>query len=205
MLYYCPGHMSFAPHVILNEIGLPFERRCLSIKSGDTAQAEFRAINPKGKVPVLKTAEGILTESSAILMYLALRYPGEHLLPDAAVGKAQVVEWLNWLSSMLPASIALRLHPYRFTDERSAWAGIQARGQAECEHFYQLVEQKLQQKTWAVSERFTVVDPMLMIFYRWGDLLGLDMSAFPCWQRHTENMRKRPAVLKTLATEEITI
>lgn len=63
-LFYCPGHLSFAPHVILRELGEPFELALVSIKDGATQSAEFRQLNPKGKVPVLHTGDDVLTESS---------------------------------------------------------------------------------------------------------------------------------------------
>lgn len=205
MLYYCPGHLSFAPHVILNEIGKPFQLQCLSIKNGDTMQDHFLQINPKGKVPVLRTPQGVLTETAAILIYLALSHPQQQLLPNDIAERAMAIEWLNWLSSMMPSSIALRLHPYRFTDEEPAWPGIRLRGLQKCEEFYQQIELRMQQKTWALGERFSVVDPVLMIFYRWGSLLDLDMGNFPFWRRHTALMRLRPAVIATLVTENIVI
>lgn len=80
-LFYCPGHLSFAPHVILRELGEPFELALVSIKDGATQSAEFRQLNPKGKVPVLHTGDEVLTESSAILLYLALRFPQARLVP----------------------------------------------------------------------------------------------------------------------------
>lgn len=202
-LYYCPGHLSFAPHVLLNEIGQPFELQCVSIKNGETRQVAFRELNPKGKVPVLATPHGILTEASAILVWLALTWPECRLLPATPFERAQAIEWLNWLSSMMPASIALRLHPHRVTDEENAWQGIRRHGLQECEQLYRQIENRLRDKTWAVGGAFSIVDPAVMIFFRWGTLLGLDMSQFPHWRQHTENMLRRPAVLKTLSTEQI--
>lgn len=204
-LLYCPGHLSFAPHVVLNEIGQPFKLECLSIKNGDTQQEAFRRINPKGKVPVLLTPEGVLTEASAILFYLALSFPEQQLLPKCVEQQALAIEWLNWLSSMMPASIAPRLHPYRFTDEEQAWPAIRQRGLQACEQFYQQIEQRLSRSRWAMGDGYSIVDPVLMIFYRWGSLLGLDMTRFNYWQQHTAQMRQRPAVIKTLSTENIEI
>jgi glutathione S-transferase len=204
-LYYCPGHLSFAPHVVLNELGKPFELARLSIKAGDTQRESFRKLNPKGKVPVLITENEILTESSAILLYLALSHPESGLLPPTPVGAARAIEWLNWLSCMLTGVIALNFHPSRFTDEVESFNGIKARGRLEVIKVFEQINHRLAENQWALKEGYSIVDPVVLIYFRWGTLLELDMNQFSHWAAHTQCMLQRPAVQKALATEEIVI
>jgi glutathione S-transferase len=106
-LYYSPGACSLAPHIVLEEIGKPFELQLVSTSSGATRSLDYLKINPKGRVPVLVTNGTILTESPAILLYLALSNPDSHLLPNDPESIARSVEWLNWLSGTVHA-VAIR-------------------------------------------------------------------------------------------------
>ncbi len=204
-LYYCPGHLSFAPHVILNELGKPFELLGLSLKNGDNKLDEFKKINPKGKVPVLITDNEILTESSAILLYLAMSYPESRLLPSTTEGVAKTVEWLNWLSCSLTGVLSLNFHPSRFTEDGKAYEGIRSKGRIETIEVFNQINNRLENRTWALKEEYSIVDPVLFIYFKWGNLLNLDMTQYNHWVAHVERMLLRPAVQKTLSTEGISI
>ncbi|RXV73374.1 glutathione S-transferase family protein [Burkholderia stabilis] len=204
-LFYCPGHLSFAPHVILRELGEPFELALVSIKDGATQSPEFRRLNPKGKVPVLHTGGDVLTESSAILLYLGMRFPEARLLPDTAMGVARAVEWMNWLASVLPGTVALNFHPSRFSDDAAAHDGIRAKGRAGILAAYAQIDERLAARDWALGEHYSIVDPMLLIFFKWGNMLKLDMRGFAHWAAHTERMLRRPAVATALSVEQISV
>ncbi|KVS69729.1 glutathione S-transferase family protein [Burkholderia cepacia] len=204
-LFYCPGHLSFAPHVILRELGEPFKLALVSIKDGATQSAEFRQLNPKGKVPVLHTGDEVLTESSAILLYLALRFPLARLVPDTPMGLARAVEWMNWLASVLPGTVALNFHPSRFSEDPTAHDGIRAKGRAGIVAAYAQIDERLAARDWALGDHYSIVDPMLLIFFKWGNMLKLDMRGFEHWAAHTERMLRRPAVATALSVEQISI
>jgi len=204
-LYYCPGHFSFPPHVILNEIGLPFEAIHMSIKDGATRTPDFIRLNPKGKIPVLDTGSEILTECSAILCYLAFSYPDRKLIPSSPMGIARTIEWTNWMSGIIASSHAQSLHPYRFTDEGHAHDGIRKKGSESLQLAYSQINDKLEGCEWAVADGYSIVDPTLLIFFKWGHLTNMDMSQFKNWETHTKRMEQRPAVQKTLASEGISV
>jgi glutathione S-transferase len=204
-LYYCPGHLSFAPHVILNEIGEPFETVSVSIKSGATQSDTFRRLNPKGKVPVLDTGSQILTESSAIMCYLALLAPERALLPPSPLGIARAIEWTNWLCTVLASVISQTFHPQRFSDDADSLPGIKKRGLANVWETFSRIDDMLNTREWALEEAYSIVDPMLLIFYRWGNLLHLNMRRLSYWSAHTNRMEQRPAVQATLKAEGISI
>ncbi|HEM7801054.1 glutathione S-transferase N-terminal domain-containing protein [Burkholderia cenocepacia] len=205
ILFYCPGHLSFAPHVILRELGEPFDLALVSIKDGATQSAEFRQLNPKGKVPVLHTGDEVLTESSAILLYLALRFPHAQLVPATAMGIARAVEWMNWLASVLPGTVALNFHPSRFSDDAAAHNGIREKGRTGILAAYAQIEERLVGRDWALGAHYSIVDPMLLIFFKWGNMLKLDMRGFAHWAAHTERMLRRPAVTTALSVEQISV
>jgi len=204
-LFFCPGHLSFAPHVILNEIGAAFEPVHVSIKDGATQSAEFKRINPKGKVPVLAADGEIVTESAAIMYYLALRHPDRRLVPDTPLGMSRTIEWTNWLAGILASAVGQNTHPARYSAEDGAHAGIRDKGRENLLAAYAQINDKLAGRAWALDEGYSIVDPMLLIFFRWGNVLALDMRQFSHWCAHVRRMEQRPAVQATLATEGISI
>ena len=115
-LYFAPGSSSMAVHIALHEIGIPFESRPMSFKTGMRAP-EFLALNPEGKVPVLLIDGRPLTEVAAILFYLAKRFPDAELLPhDDLEAEAQALSWMSFIASTL--------HPARQRGLDYAKAGL---------------------------------------------------------------------------------
>src|SRR5712675_2658192 len=105
-LYFAPGSSSFAVHIALHEIGVPFEGRPMSFKKDDMRSPAYLALNPEGKVPTLVVDGRPLTEVAAILYYLAKRFPDAELLPrDDIEADAQALSWMSF--------IACTLHPAR--------------------------------------------------------------------------------------------
>ncbi|MBV8650182.1 MAG: glutathione S-transferase N-terminal domain-containing protein, partial [Alphaproteobacteria bacterium] len=108
-LYYSPGACSMAAHIVLEEIGEPYETELISssgAREGKMTQtAAWKAVNPKGRVPALSGvpgriggADNLLTELHAILFYLARTHPAAKLLPEDPAGEARCIEWMNWLA-----------------------------------------------------------------------------------------------------------
>ncbi|NIE57323.1 MULTISPECIES: glutathione S-transferase N-terminal domain-containing protein [unclassified Burkholderia] len=204
-LYYCPGHMSFAPHVVLRELGVPFEAIQVSIKEGETQSTEFRRINPKGKIPVLDTGTEILTESSAIMYYLALAHPECKLVPATPMGASRAIEWTNWLSTILAGPISQHIRPERFTDEEAGRPGVKDKGTENILAAYAAIDERLTGCEWALPDGYSIVDPALLIFFKWGNQLKLDMGQYGHWCAHAKRMEARPAVAATIRAENISI
>lgn len=203
--YFSPGAVSFAPHVILNEVGEPFESVSVSIKDGSTRSAEFLRLNPKGRVPVLDTGREVLTESAAIMYYLALAYPARRLIPSTPLGFARTVEWTNWLSTVHAWAVAQNLRPERFIDDVSAHPSIKRKGFENLGELYAQIDSKLQEAEWAVPDGYSIADANLLIFFKWGNVLGLDMRRYEHWCAHTRRMEQRPAVQAVLQAEQSTV
>src|SRR5262245_24544497 len=106
-LYFAPGTSSFAVHIALNEVGVPFQSRPLSFDKKEQRSPEYLKINPEGKVPTLLIDGRPLTEVAAILFYLARAYPKADLLPtNDPEAEAQAISWMSFIASTLhPARI----------------------------------------------------------------------------------------------------
>lgn len=207
LLYYSPGSCSLAVHIILEEIGKPFNLHKIVTDEGDAKKPEFRQLNPKGRIPVLIEGENILTEAPAILMYLGMSNPEKKLAPATNEEIYKSLEWFNWLSGTVH-SIAVRQiwRPEYFSNDASNREAIIARGHQHLTEAHQLIETRLQQDCWALGSRYTILDPFLLVFFRWGNRMNIPMSeVYPVWTKHAEMMINRQAVQRALDSEEISI
>jgi glutathione S-transferase len=206
-LYYSPGACSLAPHIILEEIGLPFQLSLVSTADGSTRTPEHLQLNPKGRVPVLVTGDSVLTEAPAILLHLATSNPGKQLLVGTADGLVRSIEWFNWLSGTVHA-VAIRQvwRPESFTDVLAQHEGIIVKGKKNLADAFSHIEARLAKSAWAVGDNYSIVDPFLLVFYRWGNRIGFDMrSQYTEWTKHTLQILERPATVRALATENISV
>jgi glutathione S-transferase len=207
-LYYSPGACSLAPHIVLEEQGAPYALELVAIAEGKTRTAEFLAINPKGRVPVLDTEEGaVLTEVPAICWYLAQQASHPLLFPLDKLAGARVMELCNWLSGTVHAMAFGKLwRPHRFLTDEKFYPNLQAKGRADVLDHFSAIEQRLTDRDWAVGHAYTYVDAYLVVFFRWGNRIGLDMrSGYPHWSRHAERVTGRPAVQRALQQEGVGI
>ena len=206
-LYYSPGSCSLAPHIVLEEIGQPFSLSLVSTADGSTRKPEHLRLNPKGRVPVLTNGDFVLTEAPAILLHLAIAHPRAGLLPSAADSLVRSIEWFNWLSGTVH-SVAIRQvwRPESFTLDQTQHDGIVAKGKDNLESAFVLIEERLASRAWAVADRYSVVDPFLLVFYRWGNRIGFDMPGrYKCWTQHAQRVLDRAAVGRALAQEGISV
>ncbi|HEY0423689.1 MAG TPA: glutathione S-transferase family protein [Rhodopila sp.] len=180
--YHAPGSSSLAVHIALNEVGAAFDGRPISFAHRDRDPAEFRTMNPEGKVPTLVIDGRPLTEVAAILYYLARTYPEALLFPAGDIeAEAQVISWMSFTASTL--------HPAR------------QRGGEHAQTVYLLAERRLGAKTWAAGA-YSIADIHLFrLFWRFRGSLGANPETFPNLTSHLNRMMERPAVRKTFAAE----
>jgi len=160
-LYYSPGACSLATHIVLEEIGKPFQLELVSTMDGSTKSSEYLKVNPKGRVPLLlvddiysdsgdhsQSATSLIknrtiTEASAILAYLALSNPQAKLIDTQPLPLTRTIEWMNWLATIHTQTIAQVWRPERFTDDESAFTGIEKKGYEGLKQTYAQIEDKL--------------------------------------------------------------
>ncbi len=205
VLVYSPGSCALAPHIVLEEIGRPFDLELVSTDKGEARADKFRDINPKGRVPVLVKGDWTLTEAPAILLHLANE--NQIYAPKGQEEISRALEWFNWLSGTVH-SVAIRQiwKSEYFTDDPSAYSAIQAKGAEHLIEAHELIESRLTEGEWALESGYTVLDPFLLVFYRWGHRMKLPMREnYPKWTIHADMMLGRSAVKRALSTEGISI
>src|SRR5258706_2565284 len=206
-LYYSPGSCSFAPHVVLREIGLTFELRKFSTADRSNYSPEYLGVNPKGRIPTLLIDGFRLTENPAILAYLGRRYPEADLYPSTATeDEARCLEWLAWSSNTVHVAYAQILRSERFVPSEDAYPPVQASGHVNFQRCLAEIEAHLTRSPFAVGNRFTVVDPFWLVFYRWGIRQGYGIKRlYPAYTRYAEVLSQRPSVMAALSVEGISL
>jgi glutathione S-transferase len=204
-LYYSPGACSFAAHAALEHIGEPFELKKVDVNRGENLTAEYREINPRGRVPTLFDDGFQLTECAAILIYLATKHPTTGLLPpEASPDRAKALEWLIYLASTLHPLYWGIWRPERVSADRSSDAVIRQTAETGLGEKYRAIDAHLQGRDYVVGDQLTAADLYLWVFARWGRVLPTPTSELPNLKRYLERIYAEPAVRRAADTEGIT-
>jgi glutathione S-transferase len=144
----------------------------------------------------------VITENTAILSYLAKRFPEKKLLPDSAIEEARCISVMAWFSNSVHPPYTHYLRPERYAEGEAAQAAVKAMGKktflAQCAE----IDSLLQGKEWIMGDQYTVADPYALVFYGWGVRAGFPMSDLAAYTAWKDRMLKRSAVRKILETEE---
>lgn len=200
-LYVAQGACSFGAHVAARELGLPIEIVKVPLRTPDSP---IHKVNPLGRVPALVTDSGeLITENGAILPYLADLKPEAGLgAPAGSVERAQIQEWIGFLNSDIHGAYKPVNRPNLFHPDEEVQKSIREAGITRLRDLIRIVQRKLEGKTWAVGERFTVADAYLGVFLRWLPRAGIEIGAeFPALAAYLERYNARDAV-KTAAAFE---
>lgn len=202
-LYMAPGTCARVPAIALEEAGVAFETVVVRFLKGYHKSPEYRALNPKGKVPTLVIDGTPLTENVAILSYLAQRYPEAALLPPADTElerTAQIADLSYCASTLHPIVTRIRL-PHFFAGAEAAHAVWQTGCEAMQEHFA-LIDARLAQQPWWYGDQWSVMDAYIYWIYWRIAGAGFDVRPYPAFRDHAQRMEQRPAVQRALARED---
>ncbi len=203
-LYYAANTCALASHIALQEAGANYETVRLDFRSSDQRKPEYLAINPKGRVPALVTDRGILTETPAILAFVAQSFPQSPLAPlNDPFAFARVQSFNSYLCATVHVAHAHRLRGYRWVDadDAAAIAAMQKRVPQSVAECFDLIEREMFIGPWVMGDSFTICDPYLFTLAQWLEGDGVDSARFPKVRDHRQRMSERPAVKKTVAEE----
>ena len=201
-LYYSPAAVSFVAHVALEEAGLDFELREVSLKPGEPTSTEYLAINRLGRVPALTVESGaVLTEVPAILGFVADRVPERELLPAEPWQRAKADEWMSlFASSVHPAFIGF-FRPQRFSDAPEIHASLRR----DCgNRFFELlqhVDQRLSESPFVLGDRYSFCDPYAALFFMFGRFFDFPVQTLPRYAALSARVFRRPAFKRAFDRE----
>ena len=201
-LYYAPGTCALASHIALAEADAPYTTERLDFKSNQQNSPAYLAINPKGRVPALVTDRGILTETPAMLAFIAQSFPKAGLAPlDDAFAFAQVQSINSYLCATVHVAHAHKGRGYRWADDENSFTDMKRKVPQTMAACFALIERNMIKGPGVMGETYTVCDPYLYTIATWLEGDGVDVSALPKVMAHRQRMAERPAVRKVLAEQ----
>ncbi len=201
-LYFSPGAVSMATHMALEEVGIAYALEPVLIREGQQLTAQYRRIHPLGRLPALEIEPGVvLTETPALLGYLAGLAPELGLLPRGGLLGARADEWMSLLASAVHVTFISFFRPDRYTADDAARAALKLDGKQRFFDMLRYVESRLPEQGFVLGERYSLCDAYLAVFFLWARRFELAIEQLPRYARLAASVLERPAVRRALEQE----
>ena len=201
-LYYAAHTCALASHIALEDAGAEYSTVRINFAANEQRSPEYLAINPKGRVPALVTGRGILTETPAMLAFIAQSFSQARLAPlDDPFAFGEVQAFNSYLCATLHVAHAHRMRGTRWADDPAAIEAMQRKVPDSVGACYELIERKMLRGPWVMGDSYTICDPYLFTVAQWMEGDSIDPSRFPKVRDHRERMSERAAVRRAIAVE----
>lgn len=212
-LHYFPGNASLIPHILLRELGLPFQLVYVDRSVQAHKSPEYLQLNPNGLIPVLVDGEEVIYETAAICLHLAQRHALVHpeatlIPPQATAQRTHLYKWLMWLTNSLQASLIIYFYPERWVDVGHVEAAEEVRrhAQARVVDLLQQLDDELARHPgpWFMGEQYTLLDPYVFVLCRWTrGFKSRPARDFARLGPYLQAMMDRPAVAHAMQAEQL--
>jgi glutathione S-transferase len=207
-LYFAPGACSFVPHTLLEASGAPFEPVLVKLHKGEQQTPEYRAINPRGQVPVLVDGDQVITQILAIVTWLDQRFPDAEFLPRDPLARVRVLETLAWMNNTVHPTFTHVFMPHKFTDDAQAQVAIKAHAATQYGGLLGEIETLARRaaeegRPFLGGPRFGPLDAYTLTLLRWGGFAGHDPQGFPALWAHVQRVAQVPAVARAIERERL--
>jgi glutathione S-transferase len=200
-LHYFPSNASFAPHLLLEEMGVTFKLRTVDRANNEHKSPAYLKLNPNGLIPTLVDGDLVLYETAAILMHLADAHPGFAPAPGTPE-RAQYYKWMVWLTNTLQAMLIHYFYPDRMASDA---AEVKARAEAQIAPMLDQLDAELVRHggPWFLGERYTAVDPLVFMLCRWTRMQARPAKTRPALGAYLQRVFERPATQRVVVTEQL--
>ena len=201
---YAPETISLASHIALLDAGVTPDLQRLSFADKEQQSAHYTRINPKARVPTLITPDGALTETPAILGYIAQQFPDAGLMPLGDPYQcARIHEFCSYIASTLHVAHAHRMRGHRWVDpaNTNAIKAMQAKIPDSVGAAFQFIEDHYLSDSFVMGDAYTIADPYLFTVARWIESDGVSPDDFPKVAAHRAMMLQRPTVIAALKAQ----
>jgi len=207
-LFYYPGNASMAPHMLLEEIGQPFELKLVDRTKDEHKSADYLKLNPNGLIPVLVDGDLVLYETAAICLHLADTHPECALVPAPGTPQRAVFyKWLMWLTNTLQAALIVYFYPERWVEAGNAEGAGQVQARAEAKIVTLLDQLEAQLETsggpWLLGDAYSALDPYALMLCRWTRGFHRPARTWPRLGAYLQRMLERPAISRAYKAEGI--
>ena len=205
-LHYAPGNASMTPHMLLEELGVPFELKLVDRDNGAHKSPAYLKMNPNGLIPVFVEGGLVLYETAAIVLHLVDTHPAAGLAPAVGTAeRAQFYKWLMWLSASLQPQFSIYFYSGRYVAPGNASGAAEVRAAIEkrIEGLIDQIDAQLASHggPWLMGERFSALDPYALMMCRWTRNAQRPARTLPHIGPFLQRVLARPAVQKVFATE----
>lgn len=201
-LYFAPNTCALASHIALRDAGAAFALSRIDFAKTEQQSPAYLKVNPKGRVPALATPRGILTETPAMLAFIAQSFPKARLAPlDDAFAFAQLQAFNSYLWATLHVAHAHRMRGARWAEEASSFADMQRKVPQSVGACFALIESEMFKGPWVMGETYTIADPYLFTLAQWMEADGVDPTRYPKVHDHRTRMQTRVSVQAAIAAE----
>ncbi len=202
-LYFAPHTCALATHIALIDAGADYQLSRIDFATAQQRSPDYLAINPKGRVPALVTGRGVLTETPAMLAFVAQSFAGKRLARlDDPFAFAEVQAFNSYLCSSLHVAHAHRMRGYRWASEESSFADMQRTVPKSVGNGFALVEEHMLRGPWVMGEAYTIADAYLFTLAQWLEADGVDAARIPRVMAHRARMADLPNVRRAISEEE---
>jgi glutathione S-transferase len=207
-LYFAPGACSFVPHALLETAGVEFEPVLVKLHKGEQNEPAFRAVNPRGQVPVLVDGDEVITQILAIVLVLDAKFPEQQFLPRDLLQRTRVLQTLAWMNNTVHPTFTHVFMPFKFAGTPEAQAELKAFNAKVYAGLLGEIEALAQQAAqrglpWLGGEHFGPLDVYSLTLLRWGGFAQIDPTGFPALWAHVQKVAQRPAVAKVIERERL--
>jgi glutathione S-transferase len=205
-LHYAPGNASMTPHMLLEELGVPFELKRVDRENNAHKSPAYLKMNPNGLIPVLVDGDLVLYESAAIVLHLVDTHPAAGLAPAVGTAeRAQFYKWLVWFAASLIPQFQIYFYSERYVaaGNASGAAEVKAAIEKKIEGLIDQLETQLASHggAWLMGDRFCALDPYAFMLSRWTRGMRRPAGTLPHIAPYLQRMLARPAVQKVFAVE----
>ena len=202
ILYYAPHTCALASHIALEDAGATYDLKRIDFGKAQQQSADYLRINPRARVPALATDRGVLTETPAILAFIAQSFPRAGLAPlEDPFAFAEVQSFNSYLCATVHVAHAHRMRGYRWADQPASLADMQRKVPQSVTAGFELIERDLLKGPWVLGETYSIADPYLFTLAQWLEADGVELARLPRVIAHRARMAERGSVRKAIAEE----
>ena len=200
--FYALNSCSLASHIALEQAGAEYAAVKINLGTSEQRADQYLSINPKGRVPVLATPDGILTENLAILVYISQTFPQAQLAPlNDPSAFAQLLSFCTYLSSTVHVAHAHGARGYRWADDPAAVSEMKRKTPETMSECFEMIETNLFKGPWVMGEDYGIGDIYLFTIATWLEADGVDPARFPKIHDHRTRMLADPVVQTVIAAQ----
>jgi glutathione S-transferase len=198
IFYYAKSSAAYAPHILLEDIGVDYKAVRIDFTTNEQQSPAYLAINPKGRLPALVIEKGILTETPAILAYLAHQFPEHDLAPTDPFEFAIAQSINSYMASTVHVAHAHKHRGARWADDAAAHQSMRAKVKENMTECARMIETHYLNGPFVLGDKFSFCDPYMALVTRWFGDDGVDLTPFPKIRAHDALMRARPSMQRVL-------